>query len=201
MYIKVFGLPAHPLLVHATAVVVPLAALVVVAAAWWPALRRWAGLLPLGLSVVAFGLVPLTTHTGEQLRARLPASTPIERHAEMADGLLPWVFGLVLVATALAWLDGPLPALLRRFGAAPRPGAHAGAPAVRAEAPGTARDAPGHTGTRRRATSRSSGLRVAAAALAVLAAGGTIVQVVRIGDSGAKATWSQTPSAPRADAG
>ncbi len=39
MYLKIFGLPAHPLVVHATVVLVPLAALLVAAAALWPALR------------------------------------------------------------------------------------------------------------------------------------------------------------------
>ena len=45
---SIAGLPLHPLLVHATVVVVPAAALSVLLAAVWPRFRRWAGPLPLG---------------------------------------------------------------------------------------------------------------------------------------------------------
>ena len=38
----VFGLPLHPLIVHATVVVVPAAALAVLLATFWPRFRRWA---------------------------------------------------------------------------------------------------------------------------------------------------------------
>lgn len=42
----IFGLPLHPLLVYATVVFVPLAALLVILAVTVPRFRTWAGPLP-----------------------------------------------------------------------------------------------------------------------------------------------------------
>ena len=46
----VFGLPLHPLIVHATVVIVPTAALAVLLATFWPRFRRWASWGPLALA-------------------------------------------------------------------------------------------------------------------------------------------------------
>jgi phosphoglycerol transferase MdoB-like AlkP superfamily enzyme len=97
------GLPWHPLIVHATEVIVPAAALAVALAGLWPRFRRWAALLPLGLSVVALVLVPMSTQSGEALEKHVAESSLIETHSELADGLLPWVFALVVVAAVLLW--------------------------------------------------------------------------------------------------
>ena len=50
---EIFGLPAHPLLVHAAVVLVPLAALGTIAAAAIPRHRKILAPIMLGLSVVA----------------------------------------------------------------------------------------------------------------------------------------------------
>lgn len=92
------GLPLHPLIVHATVVIIPLAALTVLLAACWPRFRGWAGPLPLGLSVVGLVLVPLSTSTGETLEKHVPPSALVERHTQLADGLLPWMIGLLVVS-------------------------------------------------------------------------------------------------------
>ena len=103
MFDTIAGLPLHPLVVHATEVIVPGAALAVMLAALWPRFRRWARYLPLGLSLVAVALVPLSTQSGEALRDRIGESSLIETHASLAGGLLPWVLGLAVVAGAAAW--------------------------------------------------------------------------------------------------
>ena len=54
----VFGLPIHPLIVHATVVVVPTAALVLVLAVLLPRFRAWAGPLPAGARRCGGGSVP-----------------------------------------------------------------------------------------------------------------------------------------------
>jgi hypothetical protein len=101
---SIFGLPLHPLLVHATVMIVPAAALSVVLAAVWPRFRRWAGLLPLGLAVAGLILDPLSTSSGESLEHQVSQSPLIEKHAELAEGLLPWLIVLVVMAAALyAW--------------------------------------------------------------------------------------------------
>jgi hypothetical protein len=103
----IFGLPTHPLIVHATEVVVPTAALVLLVAALWPRFRRWAKLLPLGLALVALGLVPLSTESGEALQERVPGNALIHTHTDLAEGLLPWVVGMVVVAALLLWWNRP----------------------------------------------------------------------------------------------
>lgn len=97
------GLPVHPLVVHATEVIVPAAAVAVVLAALWPAFRRWARFLPLGLALAAVVLVPLSTESGEALEHRVGESALVEKHAGLAEGMLPWVLVLALVAAALVW--------------------------------------------------------------------------------------------------
>ena len=97
------GLPVHPLVVHATEVVVPTAALVVVVAAFWPRFRKWAKFLPLLLALAAAVLVPLATESGEALEGRVTETALVETHTDMAEGLLPWVAALVVVAAVLLW--------------------------------------------------------------------------------------------------
>lgn len=99
----VFGLPVHPLVVHATVVVVPVAALSVGVAAVWRRFRDWASWGVLLVAVGALVLVPITTSTGEQLEHALPHSDLIERHSQLADGLLPWVIALAVAAVGVVW--------------------------------------------------------------------------------------------------
>ena len=101
---SIAGLPLHPLIVHATVVIVPAAALSVLFAAVWPSFRRWAGWLPLGLAVVGLILDPLSTSSGESLEHEVGHNALIEKHSHLADGLLPWMIVLVVMAAALyAW--------------------------------------------------------------------------------------------------
>jgi len=163
----VFGLPVHILIIHATVVLVPLTALLLLVVAFWTRLRRALGPLPV---LGAFGsliLVPITTHSGEQLRARLPDNPLIARHAELGDALLPWVAGLFVAALLLLWNDGW------------RPTAWASPGRV------TGRTRSGHSATR-----PTTWVTALALALVLATAVGSVVQVVRIGHSGAKAAWS-----------
>ena len=115
MFDTIAGLPLHPLVIHATEVVVPVAAIVVTAAALWPRFRRRTGYLPLALALASLVLVPLSTQSGEALEKRVGESSLIETHSNLAEGLLPWVFGLVVVAAVLLWWNRS-----EREGATPR---------------------------------------------------------------------------------
>ncbi|MDR7085214.1 putative membrane protein [Aeromicrobium panaciterrae] len=95
-----FGLPLHPLIVHATVVVVPLAALLVLLATANSKVRRWAGPLPLAASALGVILVPLSTSTGETLEEHVAETALLEKHTEMAEALLPWMIALAVVALA-----------------------------------------------------------------------------------------------------
>jgi hypothetical protein len=100
---NIFGLPVHPLIVHATVVVVPTAALAVALYALWPRFRSWSGWGPLALSIAAVVLTPLSTSSGESLEHRVGGSTLIEKHAHLADLLIWWVVPLALLGAVLFW--------------------------------------------------------------------------------------------------
>ncbi|MCK9894928.1 DUF2231 domain-containing protein [Frankia sp. AgB32] len=172
---EINGLPAHALLVHVVVILVPLAALLVVLSALWPAARRRLGVVTPLVALVALISVPLTTHAGEWLEARVPADPLVQRHAELGDQLLPWAAGLFVVAAA-TWI------WTRRAGAsAAGGGAHAAA--------------------RSGGTAETLVLTVLAV-LAVVLGVGAVVQIYRIGDSGAKAVWQDSfTQQPRAGAG
>jgi hypothetical protein len=164
---KINGLPAHVLLIHAVVVLVPLGAVMLVASAVWPAARARLGVLTPAVALVALVLVPITTHAGEWLEHHLPGaetSPQIRRHADLGHQLLPWAVGIFLMAAAV-WLLG------RRF-----------------ELPWR-RPAPDHTSPRSgRALPVWATAVIAAIAIAVSVGG--VVQLYRIGDSGAKAVWA-----------
>jgi hypothetical protein len=101
----IYGLPLHPLVVHATVVLVPLAAVTVAGAVVLPRFRRWAGPLPALLGLVALVLTPLSTATGETLEHSLKESSLIEQHAELGDQLSPFTIALFVFAAAFWWLD------------------------------------------------------------------------------------------------
>jgi uncharacterized membrane protein len=100
----ILGLPLHPLVVHATVVLVPLTALLVVLTAVSPRIRAWAGPLPLVAAVISTILAPLSTSTGESLQHAVGDSKLIERHAELGDMLIWFALGMLVVAAATYFL-------------------------------------------------------------------------------------------------
>lgn len=100
-----FGLPVHPLVVHATVVVVPTAALAVLLAAVLPRFRAWAGPLPMILALVGLVLAPLSTSTGENLEHQVGESALVRDHAELGDTLVWVMLPLALVAVAMWWIN------------------------------------------------------------------------------------------------
>jgi hypothetical protein len=150
MFSTIFGLPAHPLVVHAVVVLVPLAGLSALVVAVWPAARARYAPLALAVATLALVSVPLATHTGEQLESHVRPSAFVERHTAMADGLLPFM--------AVLWLGLATLVAARRLGTS-------------------------------RGVSWPRYLAGGAAVVAVVGAVASGVQVVRIGDSGARAAW------------
>jgi hypothetical protein len=113
--LTVGGVPAHPLVVHAVVVLLPLAAvgtlLVVARPAWREQLGVWVLLLALG----GVAAVPVASQTGEQLEHAIGRGNPlVEIHAQRGDTLLfpALIFLALLAATVLtgragARADGP----------------------------------------------------------------------------------------------
>ncbi|MEU8153160.1 DUF2231 domain-containing protein [Micromonospora sp. NPDC048986] len=116
------GIPAHPLLLHAAVVFVPLLALLTVGYAFVPPIRphtRWVlGLLAVGAPVAAL----LTKLSGDAFLERMRAAnrvTPeflpkLEAHQEFGDITLYASIGLGVVALALVRLVPPRPAAAAR---------------------------------------------------------------------------------------
>ncbi|SCE78716.1 DUF2231 domain-containing protein [Micromonospora mirobrigensis] len=154
------GLPVHPLVVHAVVVLLPLAALGVLALGLRPAWRGRFGVLVVVIAALATAAIPVATQSGESLEHRVGDPG---RHAELGDTLLWFALPLLVVAVGLV--------LLHR----------------RATRTGTDRPASG-----------STALNVVAAVLAVVVAAANLVQVYRVGESGAKAVWGDTPAAQQA---
>ncbi|MFJ4654525.1 hypothetical protein ACIP5Y_24915 [Nocardia sp. NPDC088792] len=160
------GLPAHVLLVHIVVVMVPLTALLLALSVLWPAAHRRLGLITPLAAFLTLVSVPLTTHAGEWLEHHTSRDPLTRLHAHMGDQLLVWSAGVFLLS-ALWW-------------------------ALHNEQIRTRL-------TRSVERSKSVGAnRIIAVALAVLALGastGSVVEVYRIGDSGAKAAWHDRTTA------
>ena len=100
----IFGLPLHPLIVHATVVLVPTATLMVALAAVYPRFRNWIGPVPALAAVASCVLVPLSTSSGEELEHRVGDTSLVEKHAELADTLIWFVLPLAAFAVVGYWL-------------------------------------------------------------------------------------------------
>jgi hypothetical protein len=98
---EIFGLPAHPLLVHIPVVLIP-TALVVLVIALWPAARRPALLGAAAMAAIgAIGTV-LAVGAGDKLQDRVRETEQVEEHTEQGEQAeLPAIaFGILAVATA-----------------------------------------------------------------------------------------------------
>ncbi|MGW2143431.1 DUF2231 domain-containing protein [Nonomuraea bangladeshensis] len=158
-----FGLPLHPLVVHAAVVCLPLAALGTIMMAFWPAAARRLWPAVLFVATIALIAVPLAISSGETLADTVGENELIEAHEEQGEQVLPFVIVLWLAALGLS--------LATRFrghrgrsaapdGAVARPRWHAGA--------------------------------IIVLALLALAGGvGGTVAIVRAGHSGAQSVWTK----------
>jgi hypothetical protein len=100
-----FGLPAHPLIVHAAVVLVPLAAIGTIAIAVWGAARRHVGWVVVALGVTAFVFCLLAQGSGESLEEKVDEGDLVEEHAELGD-TMPWfALPIPIAATGVMLLD------------------------------------------------------------------------------------------------
>lgn len=116
---SIFGLPAHPLIVHAAVVLLPLAALLLVVVAALPRARRIGAPIALGLALAATLAVGLAQGSGEELEDAVEKSDLVEAHTDAGESVLPWALGVTLIAAAAVAaepvrrrLDKPSPKVL-----------------------------------------------------------------------------------------
>ena len=100
-----FGLPAHPLLVHVPIVLIPLVAVGAVAIVAVPAWRQRFGWLLVALAGVSVLGVQLAIGSGETLEDHVERSSYLHRHTEMAGSLRPLALVLFLVLLAFMVVD------------------------------------------------------------------------------------------------
>jgi hypothetical protein len=165
------GLPIHPLVVHAVVVLLPLACLGTLGIALRPAWRTKYGVLVVACAAAATALIPVATSSGEALQSRVGSAG---EHAEMGDQLIWFAIPMLALSIALVWMDRRQQAEAR---AEPDP------------VTTTPATTPATTSATTSAAAKPSGATRAVAALAVVAALATSVQVYRVGDSGARAAW------------
>jgi uncharacterized membrane protein len=101
------GLPLHPLVVHATVVLVPLAVLGAILAVVWPAARRRYGSLVAVTALLATVCAVVAEQTGEGLEHSLPRNAAIEAHAALGDTLKLLAGALFVVFGAFLLLHRP----------------------------------------------------------------------------------------------
>lgn len=163
---KIFGLPAHPLLVHAPVLLIPLCALGAIWIAISPRWRHKIGWIVVVLSGGAVVASQLAAGSGETLEAALNEENAlIERHAELGDTFV-W-FALVFFLAVLALMVWDTMQRRKAAAAGQEPDLHA---------------------------LGRSGVAIVLGILVVVTALGATFRVYQVGHSGAKSVWEQDAS-------
>jgi len=186
--IDIGGIPAHPLVVHAVVVLLPLAAISATLIALAPRWRRRYGWPVLVLTALAVATIPLAKTTGDQLRAALAGvqNPLIDEHQQLGDQMLP--FGLAFGVAVLVLLVAGRLADRERAAEAAAP-VHAAATTGAGSTADTSDAEPGNTAEAPPVSRTWRRIAVVAAALVVTTATASTVQVVRVGHSGSAAVW------------
>jgi hypothetical protein len=125
VFTTILGVPAHPLLIHATVVFVPLLIVGAVVYALWPRVRARIDWAVAGLAIVAPLSAWFSRVSGEHLRQRLidrRLASPqilakIAQHESFGDKTLWWALALAVIALVMIGHTrarrGPVPTPLR----------------------------------------------------------------------------------------
>jgi hypothetical protein len=163
---KIFGLPAHPLLVHVPVLLIPLCAIGAIWIAVSPTWRHRIGWIVVVLSGVAVVATQLAAGSGEALQEALNSESElVETHAELGDTFFRFALAFFLAVLALMVWD----TLQRRKAAA------AG------EEPDLRRLG-------------RSGAAIVLGILVVVTAVGATYRVYQVGHSGAQSVWEEDAS-------
>ena len=97
-----FGLPAHPLVVHAAVVLLPIAAIGLIVVAAIPRARKLYAPIVLGLALAATVAVGLAQQSGESLEDDVKETELVEEHAEQGETVLPWAIAVTVMSALVA---------------------------------------------------------------------------------------------------
>ncbi len=164
---RLFGLPAHPLVVHAVVVLVPLAALGLILVAVWPASRPHLLWATVAVAAAALVFTPLATSSGEALEEQVHETAAVEHHAELGDAMTAFSVALFAGAAGVGGLE-----LVRR------------------------RRRRRRAGTTGEHWSELRAVTLGVSVFAVVVAVAATVQVAYVGHTGASATWESVQSGP-----
>lgn len=118
MFDEINGLPAHPLVVHAAVVFVPLLCLAAIVYAVVPRVRAKVGWAAAALAVVAPVAALLATGTGDELaESRYPGQLPpaVHDHEEFGESTLMTSIVLGLIVLVFVYLTGTRSGRARRL--------------------------------------------------------------------------------------
>lgn len=163
---KIFGLPAHPLLVHAPVILIPLCAIGAIWIAVSPTWRHRIGWIVVVLAGGAVGASQLASGSGEALQDAMDKDTAlVQRHADLGETFVWFAFVFFLAVLALMVWD----TMQRRKAAAAgqEPDLHA---------------------------LGRSGVAIVLGILVVVTALAATFRVYQVGHSGAKSVWEQDAS-------
>ena len=175
---SLWGLPAHPLLVHAAVVLLPLAVIGALVLLIWPRLRAgsW-GLGLFALSVVAMISVGLAQGSGEEFSEQVDRTDLVRAHIAMGESVSLWAI-LLVIGMAILVLVPWAQRLVDDYGDA-LTGARARVVAL--------------TDRLIVVPAKRFGTPIVVVAVLLTAIGGvgSAIQIVRVGHSGAQATWEK----------
>jgi hypothetical protein len=98
---SIFGLPAHPLVVHAAVVLLPLAAVGTLVVAAAPRARRHYAPLALAAALAATVAVGLAQTSGDALEDQVRETDLVEEHTDQGESVLPWAIAVTVAAGAV----------------------------------------------------------------------------------------------------
>jgi len=101
---SLFGLPAHPLLVHIPIVLIPLAAIGALGL-WWAPWRDRLGWATAVILVVAGIFTQLAIGSGQALEDTSERNALVRAHAKIAEDIRPWLLLFFVALVAFLWLD------------------------------------------------------------------------------------------------
>ncbi len=108
MFHKILGLPAHPLIIHAAVVLIPLLVVGAIVYSVWPKVREridWAvGALAIVAPLAAFGAVQSGVDFRTQLIGNsdsIPLAKQIDQHESFGHDLLWWTIALGVATIAV----------------------------------------------------------------------------------------------------